>query len=100
MDLSRAVGSRVKRFQLVFLAVKIAVEEVKQYQQNHAADQYGRQHMFYRPHKVHALQETEEQRRIAQGREAAADVGHQKDEENHYMYSVLAVIVSTQKRAD
>ena len=38
--------------------------------------------MFGRPEEVNATQKTQEQGRIAQRSEAAADIGHQEDEEN------------------
>ena len=49
--------------------------------------------MLHRPHKIHAFQEAQKQRRIAQRREAAADIGHQKDEKHHHVHAVFAVIV-------
>ena len=47
-----------------------------------------------RPEEGHALEEAEEQRRVAEGRQGAADVGDQEDEENDGMHAVLAVLVA------
>ena len=52
------------------------------------------------PEEVHALEEAEEQRRIAQRRERAADVRHDEDEEHDHVRLVAAVVVGADQRAD
>ena len=99
MDLQTAVRAWVAGLDFVFFAVKMSVKKIKQGQQDGAADQYGHQHMAYRPHEIHAFQKAEEQRRVAQWGQAAADVGYQENKENDGVYAVFAVIVGLQQRA-
>ena len=77
-----------------------AIDNIKHQQQHHRTDQYGHQHVFHRPHEIHALQETQKQRRIAQRRQTAADVCHQKDKKYNDMHFFLAVMVCLQQRAN
>ena len=56
--------------------------------------------MLHRPAEIHAFQETEKQRRIAQRGEATADVRHQKDKKHNHVNIVLAVIIGFQNRAN
>ena len=56
--------------------------------------------MFGRPEKVNAAQETQEQGRIAQRSEAAADIGHQEDEENKGVHAVFAVLIGFEQRTN
>ena len=50
--------------------------------------------------KRHALQKAEEERRITERGEGAADVGHKENEEDDRVHPVFAVLVGAQKRAD
>ena len=52
-----------------------------------------------RPGERHAEQVAQEERRIAERRQAAADVRHQEDEEDHGVGDVLALAVRLQQRA-
>ena len=52
------------------------------------------------PEETHALEEAEEQGRIAERSKGAADVGHKEDEEHDLMHAVLAVGVGAQQRTD
>ena len=52
------------------------------------------------PEEVHALQEAQEQRRVAQRRQRAADVGHQEDEEHDGVHIVPPVVIGAQQRTD
>ena len=56
--------------------------------------------MFGRPEEVNATQETQEQGRIAQRSEAAADIGHQEDEENKGVHAVFAVLIGFEQRTN
>lgn len=53
-----------------------------------------------RPEEVHAAQEPQEQRRISQRGERAADVGHQKDEEDDDVRVVPPVVIGAEDRPD
>ena len=52
------------------------------------------------PEERDAFQEAQEQRRIAQRCQRAADIGHQKDEEDDGVYLVPAIFVGAQQRPD
>ena len=52
------------------------------------------------PEEVHALQEAQEQRRVAQRRERAPGVGDDEDKKHHHMRRVLAVVIGADQRAD
>ena len=53
-----------------------------------------------RPGEGHAREVAEEERRIAERRQAAADVRDQEDEEDHGVDDVLALAVRLEQRAD
>ena len=53
-----------------------------------------------RPEEVDAVQETDEQRRIAERRECAADIGDEEDEEHDDVDVVKARGIGAQERAD
>ena len=55
--------------------------------------------MLRRPEKIHALEEAEEQRRVAERRERAADIGDQEDEEHHDMHVVLSIVIGAKHGA-
>src|SRR5207247_7093110 len=52
------------------------------------------------PEERHAVEEAQEERRIAEGGERAADVGDEKDEEHQRVSPVPARAVGAQERAD
>ncbi len=52
------------------------------------------------PEERHPAQEPEEERRVAERRQRAADVRHQEDEEDHGMGLVPAISVGAQQRPD
>ena len=54
--------------------------------------------MLRGPEEVNTAQEAQEQGRIAQRSQAAADIGHKENEENERMHAVLAVLVSLKQR--
>ena len=56
--------------------------------------------MLRGPEEVDAAQEADEQRRIAERRERAADIGDQDDEEHHHMDVVQPRGVGAQQRPD
>ena len=57
-------------------------------------------HERERPEERHAVQEPEEERRVAERRQRAADVGDQKDEEDHGVGNVSPLAVGAEKRPD
>ena len=63
-------------------------------------DEQQRPDVLKRPEERHAAQVAEEQRRVAQRREAAAGVGDQEDEEHDDVGAVPAPQVRAQQRAD
>ena len=50
------------------------------------------------PEEIDAVQEADEQRRVAQRRQRAADIGDQDDEEHHHMHVVETAGVGAQQR--
>ena len=60
----------------------------------------SRQRFVRRPEEIDAAQEAEEERRIAEGRERAADIRHEEDEEHHHVDVVPAVVVGAHDRPD
>ena len=56
--------------------------------------------LLRRPEEIDALQEAQEQRRIAQRRERAAGVRHDEDEEHDHVRLVHAVVVGADQRPD
>ena len=56
--------------------------------------------MTRRPEKIDAVQEADEQRRVAERGQRAADIGDQDDEEDDHMNVVEARRVRAQQRPD
>ena len=52
------------------------------------------------PEEADALEEAQEERRVAQRGQGAADIGYQEDEKDHGMHAVFAVGVGAQQGAD
>ena len=82
------------------LAHVVVVDESEDDAQDSRVEQEQRPDVLQGPEEGHAAQVAQEQGRIAQGREAAADVGNQEDEEDDDVRLVLAPGVGTQQRAD
>ena len=55
--------------------------------------------MLRRPEKIHALEEAEEQGRVAERCERAADIGDQEDEEHDDMHIVLSIVIGAKHGA-
>ena len=85
---------------MALAAKQVAVEQEVDQQQGQSHDEHGQEHVRRGPKEVDALQKTEEQRRIAQGREGPPDVGDEKDEEYDRVNLMLAPVVGAQDRAD
>ena len=98
LDFGLGFGQRLGAIARFFVQMAVQQEENGQ-QECHRKDE-RQQHVQESPAERHALQKAQKQRRIAQGREAAADVGDQKDEENHHVHFVRAVLQGAQDRAD
>ena len=95
-----AVGRGVGLEQLFAAVVVPAIEREEDSQQRTDEEQGFGEDVAHRPEKVHALQEAQEQRRIAQRRERAPGVGDDEDEEHHHMGHMLAVVVGADQRAN
>ena len=93
------VGRGIVR-QHTLLAVEPAVEQEEERQQQGHGHGHVDPEVPEGPAELHPLQKAEKQRRITQRREHAANVGHQKDEENDDVGLVLAIVVGTDQRAD
>ena len=83
-----------------FLLEEHGVDDEVEGEQDDGDEQGLHEQMHGGPEEVHALEKAEEQGRITQGGEGAADVGHEEDEEHDLMHAVFAVGVGTQKRTD
>ena len=81
------------------LAVVVGIQdEIGRQQQSRHQQHVGQD--LQRPEKRDPVQESQKQRRVAEGRQAAADVGHQEDEEHHHEGAVFAIAVGSQKGPD
>ena len=76
------------------------VDHIEQRKQETAREQHGLEHGLERPQKIDALQKAEEQRRVAERREGAADIGNQKNEEHEDVDIVGAILICSDHRAD
>ena len=56
--------------------------------------------MHGRPEEGYALEEAEEQRRVAEGGQGAADVGDKENEEDDDVHTVLAVLIGPEQGPD
>ncbi len=83
---------------LALLREKEPIDEPEDGEEDGRDRQRRQEHRLRRPEEVDALQESQEQRRIAERRQRAADVGHQEDEEHHHMRAVLPVVVGPKQR--
>ncbi|MDT4849553.1 hypothetical protein FQZ97_836770 [compost metagenome] len=99
MDAQWRIGRRIVA-ELRLAPVQVAVQEEEQREQRHCQKPHRQGHVTQGPEEIHALEEAEEQRRIAKRRQAATDIGHQEDEEHHDVDVVPAVVVGPQQRAD
>ena len=81
-------------------AIEPAVEGEEQREQDRHRESRLGQQMRRGPEEIHPAQEAEEERRVAQRRQRAADVRDQEDEEHHDMDVVAPVVVGAQHRAD
>ena len=94
------VGRRVERQRFRRATVKPRIQRKENGQQGANQKQCLGKDMLQCPEKVHALEEAQEQRRIAQRRQRAARVGHDEDEEHHHMRLVRAVVVGPDQGPD
>ena len=86
--------------QHTFLAVHPAVEQEEHGQQQHRHQQHVPEQVAHGPAELDPLQEAQEERRIAQRGEQAADVGHQEDEEDDDVGLVAAIVVGANEWPD
>ena len=77
-----------------------AIDEGEHDEQQDGVEQQDRPDVLQRPEERNATQVAEEQRRVAQRRQAAAHVGDHKDEEHDDVHLALAPQVGTKQRAD
>jgi hypothetical protein len=83
-----------------FVAREPCVEREEHHEEWRGHDERLKPDMFQRPEEFHAAQEADEQRRIAERRERAADIGDQDDEKDHNVDIVSAAFVRLEQRAD
>ena len=80
--------------------VEEAVHAVIEHQQQDGDEQHRHQHGPRWPEEIDALQEAQEQRRVAERRQRAADIRHQEDEEHHGVDLVAPPLIGLDDRAD
>ena len=90
----------MRRNGAAFLVVQHRVEDEEDGEQNGGGEAGLHQQMNGGPEEAHALEEAEEQGRVAQRREGAADIGNEEDEENNLMYAEAAMFVGPEQRTD
>ncbi len=81
-------------------AVVPAVEQVEDGQQDRRGETADGEQALGHPEEGHAVQETEEERRVAERRQRAADVADQEDEEGHHVHLPPAPGVGAQHGPD
>jgi hypothetical protein len=95
-----------QRLARVRIAVaRLATEEPKIHDEEHREHQHRDEAGLHpqipqRPQKIDAMEEADEQWRVAQGAERATDVGDQDDEEHDHMRIAGAGLVGAQQRPD
>ena len=72
----------------------------QEYRQYGAVDHYPMRPKRQCPEKGHATQETQEERRIAQWRQKAAQIAHNENKKNRQMVGVLPALVDAKHRPD
>ena len=73
----------------------------QEHRQHEERDDHGLQPEMPRgPEEIDAVQEADEQRRIAERRQRAADIGDENDEEHHDVHFVEARVVGAEQRPD
>ncbi|ABA49884.1 hypothetical protein BURPS1710b_2927 [Burkholderia pseudomallei 1710b] len=96
------IGRRIEE-RLAFLAalsIEVGIEHEEEREQDRADEQHRQREMDRRPEEIDAVQKAEEERRIAERRQRAARVRHEKDEEHDDVHDVLAIVVRAQERTD
>ena len=83
-----------------FLLKEVGVNGKINREQNRERHQKRQDQMLRRPEERHSAQEAQEQRRIAQGRQTAADVGYDEDEEHEGVHLVATAFVGGQQRTN
>ncbi len=83
-----------------FAVMQVKIDHHEHHQHDAADEQRLLPEMFCGPEELDALQEADEQRRIAERRQRAADIGDQKDKEHHDMRVVSPVVVGPDQRPD
>ena len=82
------------------LAIEPGVDQPEKREQSTGEHRSRKRELARRPEEVDTLEEADEERRIAQWRERAADVADQNDEEHHRMHLVPPMLVGGKQRAD
>ena len=90
----------MRRNRAAFPVVQHSVENEECGQQDAGNEDGLHQQMDGGPEEAHALEKAEKKGRIAERCEGTADVGDEKDEENHLMYAETAVLVGPEQGAD
>ena len=83
-----------------FSAVTPDIERAEHREQQACHESGLRQEMSRGPEEVDAIEEADEQWRVAQRTQCAADIGHQNDEKNKHMGVVLPREVGADQRPD
>ena len=88
------------RFGLAFLAEQERIQKEEDAEQDDGKQHGFAEQMHGRPEEGHALEEAEEQRRVAEGGQGAADVGDKENEEDDDVHTVLAVLIGPEQGPD
>ena len=76
------------------------IEQQKHEQHDAADEQRFLPQMFRRPEEIDASQKSDEQRRVTEWRQRAADIRDQKNKEHHHMRAVSAIVIGADQRPD
>ena len=88
------------RLRLAFLAEQNRIQKEEDAEQDQGKQRGLAEQMHGRPEEGHALEEAEEQRRVAEGGQGTADVGDKENEEDDDVHAVLAVLIGPEQGAD
>ena len=98
---AQGLARRLRRLRHGTVATCHPAVQHKEHRQQHADQEQGLgPDVQQGPAEVHALQKAQEQRRIAQGRQRAARIRDDEDEEHHDVHHLAAVGIGADQRAN
>ena len=84
----------------IFLTVGNRIDDKIDRNQEKRCAHHGQEQMLSRPEEVNATQKAQEQRRIAQRSEAAADIGNKEDKEDEGVHLKATLFIGRKQRTN